>query len=60
MEEAPKYHLTDDDIRHEYRVMIRWCRLFHKTDWDWVELEAARFRQRHPVIGLRWPRSRAA
>ena len=60
MDDAPKYCLTDDDIRYEYRVMLRWCRLFQKTDRDWVELEAARFRQRHPVIGLRSPRTRAA
>jgi hypothetical protein len=42
-------HLTDDDIRYELRVMQRWCRLFRRTDSDWVSLEAERFRQRHPV-----------
>jgi hypothetical protein len=29
--------------------MIRWCRLFRKTAVDWVNLEAKRFRDRHPL-----------
>jgi hypothetical protein len=41
-------HLSDEDIRFEYRVMRRWCRLFHKTPVDWVALVARRFRDRHP------------
>ncbi|MGH7821147.1 MAG: hypothetical protein ACREQ9_15385 [Candidatus Binatia bacterium] len=60
MKKAPKYCLTDDDIRYEFRVMVRWCRLFHKTDREWVELEAKRFRERHPILQLRRPGSRAA
>jgi hypothetical protein len=43
-------YLTDDDIRFEVRVMKRWCRMFHKTALDWVNLEAERFRDRHPVL----------
>ena len=46
---TPGAYLTDDDIRYEFRVMQRWCRLFRRTDSDWVSLEAERFRQRHPV-----------
>jgi hypothetical protein len=42
-------YLTDDDIRYECRVMARWCRLFRKTAFDWVILEAKRFRDRNPV-----------
>jgi hypothetical protein len=44
------YYLTDDDIRYQFRVMVRWCRLYRKTDRDWVALEAERFRDRHPVL----------
>jgi len=43
-------YLTDDDIRYELRIMMRWCRLFRKTAFDWVNLEAARFRERHPLL----------
>jgi hypothetical protein len=43
-------YLTDDDIRFEVRVMRRWCRMFKKTALDWVNLEAKRFRDRHPVL----------
>ena len=43
-------YLTDEDIRFEWRVMKRWCRLFKKTALDWCELEAKRFRERHPVL----------
>ena len=43
-------YLTDEDIRYEVRVMLRWCRLFKKTALDWVNLEAKRFRERHPVL----------
>ena len=32
----------------EYRVMKRWCQLFHRTPLDWVALVAERFRDRHP------------
>ena len=42
-------YLTDEDIRYEFRVMVRWCRLFRKTAYDWVVLEAKRFRDRNPV-----------
>jgi hypothetical protein len=45
-----KPYLTDEDIRYEVRVMLRWCRLFKKTALDWVNLEAKRFRERHPVL----------
>ena len=41
-------HLSEEDIRFEYRVMDRWCRLFHRTPVDWVVLVAERFRERHP------------
>lgn len=51
-------YLTDADIRYEFRVMVRWCRMFRKTDIDWVNLEAKRFRDRHPVVEE--PRRRAA
>ena len=47
-------YLTDEDIRFEFHVMVRWCRLYKKTDCDWVDLAAARFRVRHP-IGHRAP-----
>lgn len=60
MKTPPKPFLTDDDLRYEYRVMRRWCRLYHKTALDWVRLGAKRFRQRHPVVGLDEPTSRAA
>ncbi len=50
MKHMNREYLTDEDIRYECRVMQRWCRFFHKTDVDWVELEAARFRERHPVL----------
>jgi hypothetical protein len=46
---AVQGHLTDDDLRYEFRVMRRWCRLYQRTALDWVRLEAERFRQRHPV-----------
>lgn len=42
-------YLTDTDIRFEFRVMMRWCRLFRKTAVDWVNLEAKRFRERYPL-----------
>jgi len=42
-------YLTDEDIHYEFRIMMRWCRLFRKTAIDWVILEAERFRDRHPV-----------
>lgn len=42
-------NLTDDDLRYQYRIMQRWCRLFHKTAADWVNLKAKHFRKRHPV-----------
>ena len=42
-------YLTDEDIRYEFLIMMRWCRLFRKTAIDWVILEAERFRDRHPV-----------
>lgn len=57
---VPHYALTDADIRYEYRVMVRWCRLFRKTDWDWVELAAEKFRDRHPVVDVRRSDTRAA
>jgi hypothetical protein len=60
MKQRPKCYLTDDDIRYEYRVMVRWCRLFRKTDVEWVELQAARFRERYPVVETTEARSRAA
>lgn len=60
VKQAPKYYLTDDDIRHELRAMQRWCRLFHKTDADWVALEAERYRARHPVVRLDSPDFKAA
>jgi hypothetical protein len=41
-------YLSDEDIRFEYRVMQRWCRLFRKTPAEWVALVARRFRERHP------------
>jgi hypothetical protein len=43
-------YLTDEDIRYEVRVMKRWCRMFKKTALDWCDLEAKRFRDRHPVL----------
>jgi hypothetical protein len=42
-------HLTDDDIRYQLHVMLRWCSRFGKSDRDWVELAAERFRRKHPV-----------
>jgi hypothetical protein len=42
-------HLTDDDIRYQLHVMLRWCSRFGKSDFDWVELAAERFRRKHPV-----------
>lgn len=50
MRDAAKYCLTDDDIRYEYRVMRRWCRMFGKSDLEWVQLSAKRFRERHPLV----------
>ena len=41
-------YLSDEDIRFEYRIMQRWCRLFRKSPADWVALVAERFRERHP------------
>jgi hypothetical protein len=29
------------DPRYQYRLMLRWCRRFGKTDLDWVTLAAA-------------------
>ena len=52
MKEPTKYFLTDEDLRYEFHVMTRWCRLFSKTPMDWVEIEAKRFRDRHPVVGV--------
>lgn len=43
-------YLTDEDLRFEFCIMTRWCRLFRKTALDWVNLEAKRFRDRHPVL----------
>lgn len=57
MREAPKYFLTDDDIRYEFWVMLRWCGIFRKTALDWVELEAKRFRDRHPVAAAPVPKA---
>jgi hypothetical protein len=57
---SPRYFLTDDDIRYEFRIMQRWCRWFRKTAEDWVSLEAARFRERHPVISAALPDEKAA
>jgi len=45
-------YLTDEDIHYEFRIMMRWCRLFRKTAIDWVILEAERFRDRHPVASV--------
>ena len=42
-------YLTDEDIRYEFRIMQRWCRMFGKTAIDWVRIEAERFRDRHPL-----------
>jgi hypothetical protein len=55
-----RYALSEDDIRYELRVMIRWCRWFRKTDHDWVALAAARYRERHPLLALDSPKTRAA
>jgi hypothetical protein len=55
-----RYALNEEDIRYELRVMIRWCRWFRKTDFDWVERAAARYRDRHPLINLDSPETRAA
>ena len=57
---APRYCLTDEDIRYEYRIMLRWCRWFRKTAEDWVRIEAARFRERHPLLSTSHPDERAA
>ena len=57
---TPRTHLSDDDIRYELRVMQRWCRLFRRTDFDWVSLVAERFRQRHPLSRSQGRDSRAA
>lgn len=43
-------YLTDEDIRYELGIMVRWCRFFRKTALDWVNLEAELFRDRHPVL----------
>jgi hypothetical protein len=40
--------LSEEELRFEYRVMKRWCQLFHRTPLDWVALVAERFRDRHP------------
>ena len=40
--------LSEDELRFEFRVMDRWCRLFHRSPLDWVTLVAERFRERHP------------
>jgi hypothetical protein len=55
-----RYALNEEDIRHELRVMIRWCRWFGKTDFDWVAIAAGRYRERHPLLDLSSPDSRAA
>lgn len=60
MTHAPKPFLTDDDIRYEFRVMKRWCRMFRKTDLEWVQLSAKRFRDRHPLIEFKRADVRAA
>lgn len=60
MTHTPKPFLTDEDIRYEFRVMRRWCRMFDKTDLDWVQLSAKRFRDRHPVLEYPSADSRAA
>ena len=61
MQKQPRrYALNEEDIRYELRVMIRWCRWFQKTDWDWVERAAARYRDRHPLVSLDSPEARAA
>ncbi len=60
MTPVAKSFLTDEDIRYEYRVMARWCRMFHRSATDWVEIEAKRFRDRHPVMGIDPSLSRAA
>lgn len=52
MNQSAKYFLTDEDIRYECRVMARWCRLFRKSPIDWVQTEAKRFRDRHPIIAI--------
>jgi hypothetical protein len=53
-------YLTDEDIRYQFRVMVRWCRMFQKTDVDWVNIEAARFRDRHPLLEIETTERRAA
>lgn len=60
MSKATGYCLYDEDIRYEWKVMIRWCRMYGKTDWDWVRLGAKRFRERHPLTGSRVPDLTAA
>jgi hypothetical protein len=44
--------LSEDELRFEFRVMDRWCRLFHRSPLDWVTLVAERFRERHPPAYL--------
>jgi len=39
----------EDDLRHQYRLMLRWSRWFGKSDLDWVMLAAERYRDRHPL-----------
>lgn len=61
MKKQPRrYALNEEDIRYELRVMIRWCRWFQKTDFDWVAIAAARYRDRHPLLNLDAPETRAA
>lgn len=60
MRQQAKYRLSNQDLRYQYRVMIRWCRLFHRSDFDWVALAAERYRARHPVIDLTEPAVQAA
>src|SRR6266542_861363 len=40
--------LAEADLRHQYRLMLRWCRWFGKTDLEWVTAAAKRYRDRHP------------
>ena len=61
MKKQPRrYALNEEDIRYELKVMIRWCRWFGKTDFEWVQLAAARYRDRHPLLSLDAPETRAA
>lgn len=34
-------------IRDQVAVMLRWCRIYRKTEWDWVRLAAERYALRH-------------